>query len=304
MNNKKIFLIILPIAIIISLIGILKLNQYKYEIDKQNLIEGYNFKDDNEIQNEENQDKFEIVCNFDLDLVQKLENLYIVDVNISSEKCMKKLYDVTDELNRTLLADWTHNEGNTKSQRLEIQKDKLNKYEIELASGKIIKKEIDVNSLKFKLKDNIFKYCSDNGITLDDIGFSIISKSNCEYFNYSVDDGIGGGRGSGRGNWNCDVKLDFNELNEKFDIGKVKTGISFWADGWSTSGADYKVYYTDETSDTYSFTGMVNGDVWRYIEDEFEVPEGKVIDYIVFYLYGYDGDYTSTQAIIKKIELN
>ena len=306
MNNKKIFLIILPIVIIISLIGVLKLNQYKYEIDKQNLIEGYNFKDDNEIQNEfdeDTEDKFAIRCDLETRLLKRLEDSYLVDFNIDCDRCVKKLYDATDADNRVILCDWTHNEGQNKSERLEIEKDRLYKLEIELASGKIIKKEVNPSDLKLYLNDNIFTYCAENQITLDEIGFSIISRANCEDFRYDYTNGIGGGHRTNHTGWNCNVKLDFNELNWTFEFNKVKIGISSWADGNATSDTNYTVYYTDGTTDTYSFSRLTNSSVWQYRENEFEIPNGKTIDYITFALYGNDTDCYSSQATITKVEL-
>ena len=149
MNRRKIIFILSLILLIAVLFGI-SVSNNQIKISKNNIDQSFNFKNDNEVENNEG-NSLQPPCDIVADIQEKLEDSYSVQLNVSSNRCVKKIYDATDVANRTLMYDWSNNMGNTTSGIVELQKNKEYNFEVELASGKIIKKDFELKTAAIKL---------------------------------------------------------------------------------------------------------------------------------------------------------
>ena len=151
MNRKRIFLIVISIFVLIIIIGIFNFaNRNKVIKTTQEYLQAQeNFKENSEL--DENEEEFVFNCDIVADIQEKTDDVYSVLMNFTSDRCIKKVYDATDSSNKVLLCDWTHNEGKSKSEVLDLHKNKQYKFEIELATGKKIEEDFKLENAEIKL---------------------------------------------------------------------------------------------------------------------------------------------------------
>ena len=151
MNKKRSFLIVISIFVLIIIIGILNFaNRNKVIKTTQEYLQAQeNFKENSEL--DENEEEFVFNCDIVADIQEKTDDVYSVLMNFTSDRCIKKVYDATDSSNKVLLCDWTHNEGKSKSEVLDLHKNKQYKFEIELATGKKIEEDFKLENAEIKL---------------------------------------------------------------------------------------------------------------------------------------------------------
>lgn len=146
MKKIKFLIIGIVLIILISLIGLF--NNKKIMKSSNDYVQGEKIlKESNLISEIEEENNVELTA----DIQEKLEDSYTVQIDLSSNKCIKKLYDSTDSSNKNILLDWSNDEGILKSGNIELQKNRLYKLEIEMANGEIIEKDFELESAIIKL---------------------------------------------------------------------------------------------------------------------------------------------------------
>ena len=149
------------------------------------------------------------------------------------------------------------------------------------------------------LDGSLFDYCKENGLTVNDVGFVEIAKSNCEQYSYNTS-GIGGGHSSGQKNWSYTVKLDCNTLMEYKSINKLILGISQYADGSSNCSGTITINYADGTSEEKAITSVTKNTAT--VKKEFEIDNSeKKIDNIEIYFRGFDDHYYSSSMYLRYV---
>ena len=143
--KNKISLLFIVLALIIAVLVIIY-NKESVKNSTYNIQTGVvNKTDNNEILEERTLD---IVG----DITEKGENnIYTVLLNFQADKCIKNIYDVTDENNKNSILSGNEELGKSVETSYNMVKNRKYKFQIELASGYKLEREYEVKSAELSL---------------------------------------------------------------------------------------------------------------------------------------------------------
>lgn len=175
-------------------------------------------------------------------------------------------------------------------------------FSLYFENGSVIKKVIDTDVIHSNIFKDLFAEAMENGQSLDEYGFSR-SLYNCERSTYTYND-MGAGHWNGRGNYSGSFKIDYDKF-KSLNAKGVYMGCYLQADGNANITGKVVAYYTDGTNTSAQTWTRADGAIGKfdYASTSITFEQDKEVDYLLFYLWGYDGSGAGSQGYVSDILL-